>query len=137
MISIAEAAAPVIDHLRRMLELRERLAELDSGRPPRDVPPRRWRTLIADSRRFFADDPGWGLLALDFGWSPHQLLGANRVKPHARIDQCGLLWLINAARIEELGESHCALVMATGVRSTYRVRPVVLDETCLPWELGQ
>jgi hypothetical protein len=57
MISIAEAAAPVIDHLRRMLELREALAGLDPAQPPRDVPLRRWRTLIDDSRRFFADDP--------------------------------------------------------------------------------
>jgi hypothetical protein len=137
MISIGEAAANVVDHVRRVLELRERLARLDPGRPPCDVPPARWRTLLDDSRRFFAEDPGWALLALDFGWAPFQLLGANRTKPYARLDQCGLLWLVNAARIEELGETSCALVTATGARSTYLARPVVLAETCFPWELGR
>ena len=105
MISIGQAAAAVVDHLRAVLELRERIAALKGTPPPLDVMPARWRTLQQDSRRFFADDPGWALLALDLGWDAWQLLGANRVKPFARIDQQGLLWLVNRARVDELDEA--------------------------------
>jgi hypothetical protein len=135
MISIAEAAAPVIDHVHRVIAWREAFRKLRPGEPPRTVPLWRWRNFLWDCSAFVADDPGWGLLALDFGWTAHQLLGANRTKPYARIDQCGLLWLVNRARIEDLGESHCVLITATGARSTYRARSAPPDEVCLPWEL--
>jgi hypothetical protein len=135
MISIGEAVQPVVDHVHRVIAWREAMAALDPQKPVRDVPGRRWENLLRDCGWFLADDPGWAALALELGWTPVQLLGANRRKPFARIDQCGLLWLINAARIEDLGEGHCVLVSATGARSTYRVREVDLDEVCLPWEI--
>jgi hypothetical protein len=135
MISIGEAAAAVVDHLQRVLELRERLAGLPPL-PPCDIPPARWRTLQEDSRQFLADNPGWALLALDLGWDPLQLLGANRVKPFARVDQMGLLWLVNRARVDELDETSCVLITPTGARTTYRARPLLLDEVALPWELS-
>ena len=134
MISIAEAVAPVIDNLRRVLELRERMVGLDRGAVPAGMPVRRWHNLLDDSATFFADDPGWGLLALDLGWSPRQLLGANRIKPYARIDQQGLLWLVAANHIEYLDEAGCVLITRSNSTLTYRVRPQPLDEICLPWE---
>jgi hypothetical protein len=135
MISIGQAAQNVVDHLARILELRDCIARLPAE-PPRDVPPARWRILLDDSRRFFADDPGWGLLALDCGWEPYQLLGANRTKPFARIDQQGLLWLVGKSELEDLGLGYCVLRTRTGSRSTYRTRPLPLDEICLPWEFA-
>jgi hypothetical protein len=137
MISIAEAAAPVIDHVHRVAAWRQALAGLDPLKPVRDVPLRRWQNLLRDCRWFLDPDPGWTELALDFGWTEYELFAANRSKPHARLDQCGLLWLVNRARIEEIGESFCVLVTATGARSTYRMRTSPPDEVCLPWELVQ
>jgi hypothetical protein len=134
MISIGQAVQPVVDHVHRVIAWREAIAALDPGKPPPGMPAARWRNFLADCGMFFADDPGWGELALECGWSDFQLLGANRRKPYARIDQCGLLWLVNRARIEDLGESHCVLVSVTGARSTYRVRAAPPDEVCLPWE---
>jgi hypothetical protein len=64
-------------------------------------------------------------------------LGANRAKPYARVDQQGLLWLVNRARIDELDETSCVLVTGTGARNTYRVRPLLRDEIALPWELSR
>jgi hypothetical protein len=135
MISIAEAAAPVIDHVHRVVAWREAFRQLKPGEPPRDVPVGRWRNFLWDCSAFIAVEPGWTELALDFGWTELQLFGANRTKPYARLDQCGLLWLVNRARIEEIGESFCVLITATGARSTYRARTAPQDEVCLPWEL--
>jgi hypothetical protein len=134
MISIGQAAAAVVDHVRRVIELREAIAGLPAV-PPRDVPTARWRSLLDDSRRFLTDDPGWALLALDLGWDPLHLLGANSVKPYARVDQQGLLWLVNRARIAELDEASCVMITATGARTTYRTRRLVPGDICLPWEL--
>ena len=135
MISIADAAAPVIDNLRRVLELRERMTGLDRGAVPPGMPVRRWHALLDDSAKFFSDDPGWGLLALELGWTPRQLLGANRTKPYARIDQQGLLWLVAGNRIDYLDEVCVVLVTRSNSTLTYRVRPHPIDQICLPWEL--
>jgi hypothetical protein len=134
MISIAEAAAPVIDNLRRVVELRELIEALDRGAGPAGMPVRRWHNLLDDSAMFFADDPGWGLLALDLGWTPRQLLGANRTKPYARIDQQGLLWLVAGNHIEYLDEAGCVLITRSNSFLTYRARPHPLEEICMPWE---
>lgn len=136
MIPIGQAGAAVVDNLRRVLELRQAIAGLPPA-PPRDVPAARWRCLLEDSRRFLADDPGWALLALDLGWTPAQLWGANAIKPYARVDQQGLLWLINRARIDDLGDGYCVLLNGTGTRTIYRARRPALDEISLPWELKQ
>jgi hypothetical protein len=135
VISIGQAAAAVVDHVRRVIELREAIAGLPD-QPPRDVPAGRWRNILEDSRKFLADDPGWALLALDLGWDPLHLLGANSVKPYARVDQQGLLWLVNRARIAELDEASCVMITATGARTTYRVRRLDHDGICLPWEFS-
>jgi hypothetical protein len=135
MIPIGEAAAAVVDHAATICEVRQRFAALDQHNAPLDVPLVRWRQMLRDSREFI--DQQLAFLALEYHWTVPQLWGANAVKPYARIDQQGLLWLVNGSTIDDLGAGYCVLLNGTGTRTTYRVRTVPLDDTVLPWELIQ
>ena len=92
----------------------EGLAWLDPDRPPGDVPTKRWLTFIDDIGQFL--DSPFCTVAAALGWGPHDLFGCERDRPFARIDQCGLLWLLNGDK----------LVALTGSSGHMRPYPVPL-----------
>jgi hypothetical protein len=107
-------------------------ARLNPNWPPGDVPVKRWQTFIVDIGRFF--DGGWGEKAAALGWGPIDLFGCDRDRPYARIDQAGLLWLLNGNRLVALSENTATIETRTGARQTWRRKPNELGRV-LAWEL--
>jgi hypothetical protein len=97
------------------------------------VPVKRWQTFIVDIGQFF--DGGWGEKATAFGWGPIDLFGCDRDRPYARIDQAGLLWLLNGKRLVALSENTATIETRNGARQTWRRKPSELGRE-LAWELG-
>jgi hypothetical protein len=81
----------------------EGFARLDPDRPPADVPPRRWLQFVDDCGRFL--DGPFCTVAVALGWGPYDLFGCDRDRPFARVDQAGLLWLLNGDRLVALSEN--------------------------------
>jgi hypothetical protein len=111
----------------------EGFARLDPDRPPGDVPPRRWRTFIDDIGHFL--DSPFCAVAAALGWGPLDLFGCDRDRPFARIDQAGLLWLLNGDRLVALSENTATIETCTGARQTYR-RKLSAPGRVLAWELA-
>jgi hypothetical protein len=111
----------------------EGLARLDPGRPPGDVPPQRWQGFVDAAAWFLASDFATAAAAL--GWGPHDLFGCDRDRPFARIDQAGLLWLLNGGRLVTLSENTATIETRTGARQTWRRKPVEPGRV-LAWELA-
>jgi hypothetical protein len=106
-------------------------ARLDPARPPGDVPPRRWRQFVDDVGLFL---DAWAARAAALGWSPHELFGCDRDRPFARIDQAGLVWLLNGGKLIALSESTATIEIRDGERHTRRRRPTDPGRV-LAWEL--
>jgi hypothetical protein len=113
-------------------EWAEGLSRLDPNHPPGDVPLRRWQCFVDDVGRFL--DSQFCAVAVALGWGPHDLFGCDARKPFARIDQAGLLWLLNGNKLVALSENTVAIEMPTGARQTYRPKPAELTRV-LAWEL--
>ena len=105
---------------------------LDPGRPPRDVPPGRWRRFVDDVGLFF--DSPFCAVAAALGWHAIDLFGCDRDRPFARIDRAGLLWLLDSGRLVTLTENTATIETRTGARQTYRRRPAEAGRV-LAWEL--
>jgi hypothetical protein len=110
----------------------QNLAALDPDWAPFDVPLKRWQRFIGDARLFLER---WGGQAAVLGWGPHDLVGCDRNRPFARIDQCGLLWLLNGARVVMLADDAAAIETTTGARQTWRRKPTEPGRV-LAWELA-
>jgi hypothetical protein len=115
-------------------EWAEALARLDPAQPPADVPPRRWLQFINDCGRFL--DSRWVERAVALGWGPLDLFGCDRERPHARIGDLGLLWLLSGAALVELHRDQAVLETETGARQSYRRRPVEVGRVVPAWELA-
>jgi hypothetical protein len=115
-------------------EWAEGSARLDPDRPPSDVPVKRWQRFV-DDVGLFLDSP-FCAVAAALGWGPHDLFGCDRDRPYARIDQAGLLWLLNGNRLVALSENTATIESRTGTRQTYRRRPSQLGQV-LAWELAR
>jgi hypothetical protein len=111
----------------------EGFARLHPNRPPADVPPRRWLRFL-DDVGLFLDSP-FGAIAVALGWGPYDLFGCDRDRPFARIDQAGLIWLLNRDRLVALTENTATIETRTGARQTYRRKPSEPGRV-LPWELA-
>jgi len=109
----------------------EGFARLDPDRPPGDVPLARWQRFADDVGRFL--DSPFCAVAAALGWGPHDLFGCDRDRPFARIDQAGLLWLLNGNRLVMLTEDAATIESATGARQIYRREPITLGRA-LAWE---
>lgn len=83
------AAAVPSDHLARV---RRELDELEQGQKPYGLTDERWFTLLRDLRNF-ADQ--WLDLALGCGWSLKDLYGAPAELHHRRLDQSGVVALLD------------------------------------------
>jgi hypothetical protein len=111
----------------------EGFARLDPDHPPSDAPQRRWHSFINDCGLFL--DGGLAANAAALGWGPFDLFGCDRDRPFTRIDQAGLLWLLNGDRLVALAENIAKIeTTRTGARQTYR-RWSDASGRALPWEL--
>ena len=63
------------------------------------------------------------------------MFGCDRDRPFAWIDQAGLLWLLNGARITMLSQDTAMVETHTGARQTYRRKPNGPGQV-LAWELA-
>jgi hypothetical protein len=111
----------------------EGFARLDPDRPPGDVPLRRWQQFVDDVGCFL---DRWADMAAALGWSPYELFGCDRDRPFARIDQAGLLWLLNGEKLVALTENTATTERRTGARQTYRRKPTEPGRV-LAWELAR
>jgi hypothetical protein len=97
-----------------------------------DVPLRRWQIFIDDIGRFL--DGPFCAAAIGLGWGPHDLFGCDRDRPFARIDQCGLLWLLDGHSLVALSDNTATIETRTGARQTFRCKPGEPGRV-LAWEL--
>jgi hypothetical protein len=111
----------------------EGFARLHPGRPIGDVPARRWLQFVNDVG-LFLDGP-FCAIAAALGWGALDLFGCDRHRPFARIDQTGLIWLLNRDRLVALTENTATIETRTGARQTYRRKPSEPGRV-LPWELA-
>jgi hypothetical protein len=111
----------------------EGFARLDPDRPPNDVPPHRWRRFVDDVGSFL--DGRLCAVAAALGWTAFDLFGADRDRPFARIDQAGLLWLLNGDRLELLTDDAATIERRSGARQTWR-RTASRRGRVLAWELS-
>jgi hypothetical protein len=111
----------------------EGLARLDRDRPPGDVPARRWLRFI-DDFGLFLDSP-FRRTAVALGWGPYDLFGCDRDRPFARIDQLGLLWLLDGGRLVALTANTATIKTSNGSILTYRRRLEKESSKALAWEL--
>ena len=109
----------------------EGLARLHADHPPSNVPPHRWRQFVDDVGNFV---DRWAPYAAALGWEPLDLFGCDRDRPFARIDQAGLLWLVDGDKLIALTENTAAIERRTGTRQTYRRKPSEPGRV-LAWEL--
>jgi hypothetical protein len=110
----------------------EGVARLHPKHPPVDVPPNRWGTFINDVHRFL--DSPFCAAAMALGWKAHDLFGCDRGRPFARIDQAGLLWLLNGDQVIALTADTAVIERETGARQTWR-RKATETTQVLVWEL--
>jgi hypothetical protein len=85
------------------------------------VPARRWRQLIYDAGRFL--DSGFASQAAALGWDAYDLFGCDGERPFARIDNMGLIWLLDGNRLVALTEQSARIDMKNGVTQSYRRKP--------------
>jgi hypothetical protein len=97
------------------------LARLRPDRALGDVPLKRWQRFVDDVGLFL--DGRWAEKAAALGWGPLDLFGCDRDKPFARIDQAGLLWLLDGAKLLALTENTATIETRTGARQTWRRKP--------------
>jgi hypothetical protein len=130
---VEEERAAIVEHdggIRRAWA--EGFARLHPDRPPGDVPTKRWLTFIDDIGRFL--DSPFCAVAAALGWGPYDLFGCDRDRPFARIDQAGLLWLLNGDKLIALSENTATTETRTGARQTY-CRKACEPSRVLAWEL--
>ena len=109
------------------------IARLDPERPPGDVPPRRWRQFMYDAARFL--DSGFAKQAAALGWDTFDLFGCDSNRPFARIDNAGLIWMLDGDRLVALTEQSARIETRSGSTLTYRRKPGDLGRV-LAWEFG-
>jgi hypothetical protein len=114
-------------------EWAEGFARLAPDRAPADVPLKRWGLFIDDVGRFL--DSPFCAVAAALGWGPLDLFGCDRDRPFARIDQAGLLWLLNGERLVALSENTATIETDAGVRQTYQ-RLFGGEARASAWELS-
>ncbi len=115
-------------------EWAEGFARLDTDRPPGDVPLKRWQRFVDDAG-LFLDGPFCAVSAA-LGWGPLDLFGADRDSPFARVDQAGLLWLLDGNKLFAMTGNTATIETPTGARQTYRRKPGEPGRA-LAWELAQ
>jgi hypothetical protein len=104
---------------------------LDIDQPVEGVPLVRWQTFVTDAARFLAGPFAERASAL--GWTALDLFGCDCSRPLARLDEAGLIWMLNGKRLVALTAETAVIQTGTGTRHTYR-RPRQ-SRRVLAWEL--
>jgi hypothetical protein len=112
-------------------EWAEGFARLDSGRPPVNVPLRRWRAVI-DAMGTFLDR--WAAEAAALGWQAADIFGADAARPEVTWLNAGPLWSGDGARVVEVHADRIIFETKGGARQSAYRRPH-LRPRALPWEL--
>jgi hypothetical protein len=112
----------------------EGFARLHPDHPPGDVPLHRWQRFVDDVGIFL--DTSFCAVAAALGWGPYDLFGCDCDRPFARIDQAGLLWLLNGDKLVALTENTATIERRTGARQTYRCKPSAPGRV-LAWDLSR
>jgi hypothetical protein len=101
--------------------------------PLGDYSSARWATLRRDVNEFVIGP--WSARAEALGWSELDLFGVHATRPTIRVDQAGLVVLLDGCKIVELSANVAILETPGGSRQSYRRKP---DEPgrALVWELG-
>jgi len=129
-----EERAAIIEHEGKIPPVwAQGFAQLNPDCVPANVPPQRWRQFVDDVGVFL--DSRFCAVAEALGWGPHDLFGADRERPYARIDQAGLLWLLNGDKLVALARDTAVIETKTGSKQTYRRKPVEPGRM-LAWELA-
>jgi hypothetical protein len=105
---------------------------LDIDHPPKGVPAHRGQTFVSDATRFLAGP--FAEQAASLGWTALDLFGCDDTRPLARLDQAGLLWLLNGSRLVALSAATAVIRTHTGARHTWQRRPSGPGRV-LAWEL--
>jgi hypothetical protein len=111
----------------------ESAMRLDPAEPTGDFPPARWSILVRDVSAFLLGPHAAQAIAL--GWDALDLFGADDSRPYARIDQAGLVVLLNGDQPIELTAEAAVIATSTGARQTFRRRPGAPGRV-LFWELA-
>jgi hypothetical protein len=109
------------------------VSRLDVERPPKGVPQARWQKFVTNAARFLAGP--FAEQAVGLGWLGPDLFGCDRDRPFARIDQFGLLWLLDGGRLVALTANTAIIKTSNGSLLTYRRRAVNEPGRVLAWEL--
>ena len=101
--------------------------------PLGDYSSARWATLRRDVNEFVIGP--WSAQAEALGWTELDLFGVHATRPAIRVDQAGLVVLLDGCKIVELSANGAILETPGGSRQSYRRKP---DEPgrVLVWELG-
>lgn len=130
----AEEHAAIIEHDGKIpRDWAEGFARLDPDLPPGDVLLRRWQRFVNDVG-LFLDGP-FCSVAASLGWTAYDLFGCDRDRPFARLDQQGLLWLLDGCKLVALSENTTTIEMRTGARQTYRRQQSAMG-CARAWELA-
>jgi hypothetical protein len=108
------------------------LARLDPTYPAADVPANRWGLFLDDAGEFVKE--GWAVRAVALGWEPHDLFGCDRIRPHARIDRLGLVWLLHGRPVAAITAGTATMSTARGGHLTYYRRGQIREQV-FPWQL--
>jgi hypothetical protein len=100
---------------------------------PRNMPTRRWVTLISDIAAFLGSDFAGQADAL--GWGELDLFGCDPDRPFARIGRAGLLLLLDGDRIVGLTDISATIETRNGARQNYQRRSRGADRV-LVWSLA-
>ncbi len=106
--------------------------QLDPFCAPRDVPRPHWLRFIGDFRDFLQS--GWAEKAHALGWSSLDLFGCHPTRPYARLDQKGLLWLLQGRPIVALTDTIAMIDVGRDDHHSFN-RQLVRDEAVLAWEV--
>ena len=93
-----------------------------------------WAAFLASCDSFMAGP--WPGKAASMGWDAHHLFGCDGLRPAARVDRLGLLWLLRGGRIVALTSESAVIEMPSMSRLTYRVKPIREPGDVLAWELS-
>jgi hypothetical protein len=130
----AERAAIVRQSVELPRALLEGVTRLDRDRPRGDVPLKRSQRFV-DDVELFLDGP-FCAAAVALGWKLPDLCGCDCDRPFARIDQAGLLWLLNGAKVAALTDNTATIKTRIGAPQTWRRKPNEPGRV-LAWELAQ
>jgi hypothetical protein len=109
------------------------VSQLEVERPPKGVPQACWQKFVANAARFLAGP--FAEQAVVLGWSGPDLFGCDRDRPFARIDQLGLLWLLDNGRLMALTANTATIKTSNGSILTYRRGLGKESSKALAWEL--